>query len=115
MSLTFYIDHNVPAAITAGLRRRGVDCLTADEDGRSDRPDEELLQRAADLGRVVFTMDDDFLTLAAAWRAAGRLQAGVVYLRQNSITYGQAIDDLELIAVAVAPAEMVGDVRYLPV
>jgi hypothetical protein len=31
--LSFYMDHHVPSAITAGLRRRGVAVLTAAEDG----------------------------------------------------------------------------------
>ena len=31
--LRFYMDHQVHVAITAGLRRRGVDCVTLHDDG----------------------------------------------------------------------------------
>ena len=34
MSIALYIDENVPRSITDGLRRRGVDVLTAQEDRR---------------------------------------------------------------------------------
>jgi len=33
MSLALYMDHHVPRTITQGLRARGVDILTAYEDG----------------------------------------------------------------------------------
>jgi hypothetical protein len=33
MALAFYMDHNVPSSITNGLRVRGVDAITAYEDG----------------------------------------------------------------------------------
>jgi hypothetical protein len=38
MSLALYMDHHVPRAITIGLRLRGVDVLTAYEDGASTLP-----------------------------------------------------------------------------
>lgn len=69
MSLPLYMDHNVIGAITSGCRRRGLDVLTAFEDGRADRPDEEVLQRATDLGRIVFTQDVDFVCLTGEWIA----------------------------------------------
>lgn len=33
MSVAFYMDEHVPRAISVGLRLRGVDVLTAQEDG----------------------------------------------------------------------------------
>ncbi len=34
--LSFYMEQHVPSAITRGLRRRGVDVLTAEEDGAAE-------------------------------------------------------------------------------
>jgi len=51
------MDHNVPRAITDGLRARGVKVITVFEDGASELDDTELLDRVADLGRVLFTRD----------------------------------------------------------
>jgi len=43
MALRFYMDMHVPAAITQGLRRRGIDVLTSQEDGTREADDEVLL------------------------------------------------------------------------
>lgn len=64
MALAFYMDHHVPKAITNGLRLRGVDVLPAYEDGTSEY-DDDLLDRATELQRVLFTQDDDLLNEAA--------------------------------------------------
>jgi hypothetical protein len=51
------MDHHIPMAVTEGLRLRGVDVLTAYEDGTAQVEDPILLQRANELGRVLFTQD----------------------------------------------------------
>ncbi|MGH9432611.1 MAG: DUF5615 family PIN-like protein [Terriglobia bacterium] len=50
MSLRLYMDVHVPFAITAELRLRGVDVLTAQEDKAGQLKDPELLDRATDFG-----------------------------------------------------------------
>jgi len=71
MPLGFYMDHHVPSAITNGLRLRGVDVLTAHEDGTQRLEDPALLDRAGALGRVLFTRDDDFFEGSGPSAAAG--------------------------------------------
>ncbi|MBC6471594.1 MAG: DUF5615 family PIN-like protein [Hormoscilla sp. GM102CHS1] len=51
MTITLYMDEQVPIGIATGLRRRGVDVLTVQEDGRSGYQDPILLDRATELGR----------------------------------------------------------------
>jgi Domain of unknown function (DUF5615) len=114
VSISYYMDHHVPAAVTAGLRRLGVDVLTAFEDGWAEAEDEALLARAHDLGRTVYTQDDDFLAIAHEWLIAGRESAGVVFAAQMGITVGQAIRDLELIARALDAAEMINRIEFIP-
>ena len=65
MSLALYMDVHVRRQITEGLRRRGVDVLTAQDDGTTELADPELLDRAPELGRVLFGQDEDLLTVAA--------------------------------------------------
>ena len=62
--LALYMDHHVPRAITEGLRLRSIDVITAYEDGADDMDDPALLDRANELGRVLFTQDDDLLAEA---------------------------------------------------
>jgi hypothetical protein len=114
MSLRLYMDHHVPEAITTGLRSRGIDCVTAADDGASGADDDHVLRRAAELGRVVFTMDDDFLRLASGCWSSGRSFAGIVYDHQLHVTIGQAIRDLELMASVLEPADMQDRVERLP-
>lgn len=76
MPVPLYMDVHVPQAITDQLRRRGIDVLTAIEDGCSEASDEELLERARELARVVFTQDIRFKALAEDWQRDGRPFAG---------------------------------------
>ena len=109
-----YMDHHVPSAITAGLRQRGVDVLTADEDGSATLDDDPLLDRATSLGRVLFSQDQDLLAIAHGRLQTGAAFAGVVYAHQLGISIGQAVRDLELIAKILDPNDMQNRVEYLP-
>lgn len=50
MSVPFYLDHHVPAAVADGLRRRGTDVLTALDDGAAAWDDHRILARAGEIG-----------------------------------------------------------------
>lgn len=114
MTLGLYMDHHVPSAITRGLRRRGVDVLTAEEDGTADWGDPKLLDRAGELGRILFTRDSDLLTEAARRQRGGQPFATVVYAHQLEVSIGRCVSDLEVIAKTAMPSEAVEQVVYLP-
>ena len=59
--ISLYMDQHIPRAITVGLRLRGIDVITAFEDNASEMNDSELLNRASELGRVLFSQDNDLL------------------------------------------------------
>jgi len=52
MTAALYMDVHIPAAITAGLRIRGIDVLISQEDGTREQDDASLLRRATELDRV---------------------------------------------------------------
>ena len=114
MILSFYMDHHVPRVITQGLRARGIDVLTAFEDGADRLSDGEILDRATQLKRVLFTQDYDFLAETANRQANGRFFYGVIYAHQTLTGIGLYIRELELIAKAIAPEELFNQVVYLP-
>jgi hypothetical protein len=114
VSLTLYMDHHVDAAITRGLRRRGVDVLTSRDDGTTDWEDERLLERSTELGRVLFSQDDDLLAIAHRWQNEGRSFPGLIYGHQLDLTIGRAVGDLELIAKVYEPDDIRDRVEYLP-
>ena len=108
------MDVHVRRAISDGLRRRGVDVLTAQDDESTRLPDPELLDRATALGRVLFSQDDDLLREATERQELGVPFFGVVYAHQLRITIGQAIRDLQLIAEVYEAEEIANRVEYLP-
>ncbi len=114
MSVKLYMDVHVRRAVTLGLRLRGIDVLTAQEDGAGEFDDPPLLTRATELGRVLFTQDNDLLIEAARRQATGERFTGVVYGHQLNLTVGQTVEDLALIAEATEPEEWANQVAYLP-
>ncbi len=114
MSVPLYMDVHVPQAITDQLRRRGVDVLTAIEDNSATLPDDELLERARMLGRVLFTQDILFKALAENWQRQGRAFAGLIFGHQLRGTIGQFVRDLELIATVSETDEWLNTVEHLP-
>ena len=106
MAIAYYADVHVPFAISGELKRRGVDVLTSQVDGTRESSDEELLQRATELGRVLVTQDEDLLIIANEWLAQGRPFAGVVYAHQLRVSIGGCIRDLELIGKGANPEDL---------
>ena len=114
MSVAFYMDVHVPAAITRALRRRSVDVITAQEDGTARSPDVELLDRASSLERMISTRDSDFLAEAVRCQRAAEPFATVIYAHQRDASIGQCVKDLELIAQTASFDEKQGQIVYLP-
>ena len=108
------MDVQTPLSITEALRQRGVDVVTAQEDGKGRLEDPPLRDRATALGRVLFTLDEDFLGEATRRQRAGQQFAGIVYAHQMRVTIGQCVLDLELMANVYEPADMTNRVEYLP-
>lgn len=108
------MDEHIRRAITIGLRLRGVDVLTVQEDGRAGTPDPILLDRATELQRVMFSQDQDFLIEANRRQVEGINFSGVIYSPLLSISIGDCIRDLEIIAKASNPEDLADRVEYLP-
>ena len=112
--LQLYMDAHVKAAITAGVRRRGLDVVTAQEDGSQRLEDAALLARATVLGRVLFSQDDDLLAITRAHQREGARFAGLIYGHQLAATIGKYVLDLELVCHILESEDMVNRIEYLP-
>lgn len=108
------MDVHIPQAITDQLRRRNVDVLTAIEDNSAELPDDELLNRAQSLGRVLVTQDIGFKAMAEEWQRQNKPFAGLIYGHQIKGSIGQYVMDLELISKASGSSEWVGTIWYVP-
>ena len=89
-ALTPYMSGKIPeqTAVTEALRRRGVDVRTSQDDGTATVDDERLFARAAELGRVLFSQDQDFLRIAARWQQQGQHFPGVLFAPQRGVSLG---------------------------
>jgi len=113
MTIRLYMDHHVPRAITQALRARGVDVLTAFEDEADRFSDARLLSRATELGRVLFTQDDDFLAEAALRNQHQESFNGIIYAHQMRVSIGACVLQLEVIAKAGNTDDLVNRVEFL--
>lgn len=112
--IRFYLDENVRGSIRRGLRSRGVDVVAAQEDGYEGIDDPEVLDRARELDRVLFSNDDDMLREATHRQRSGVPFSGVLFAHQQEVSIGECLDDLEVIAFAGHEEEFAIMVRYLP-
>ena len=108
-TIRFHLDENCPAAIAEALRRRGIDITTTPGAGLLTASDEEQTAYAFTEGRVIFTLDKDFLRI----NAAGIPHAGIVYCRQSKRGLGGIIQGLTEIWEVMETEEMQNWLVYL--
>lgn len=107
------MDVHVPLAITRALRRKGFDVVTSQEDGTTTLPDAQLLERANQLGRLLFTQDQDFLEETARRLHEGISFSTVIFARQF-VSIGTCVQDLELILGSLEAGEAHNLLIHLP-
>lgn len=112
--IPIYMDEHVPVAITIGLKLKGVDVLTAQADSFTGKPDSALLERATFLRRILFTHDDDLLSLAAERQTAGQLFWGLIYAHPLKVTIGICVKDIELISKYAEEEDVKNKIIFLP-
>jgi hypothetical protein len=114
MAIRFYMDHHIPRAVTAGLRLRGVDILTAHEDQSHRLADEDLLDRANAYSRIPVTSDAHFLAEATVRQREGLHFKGIIFAHPALVSIGNFVRDLELIAKVGSPEDFADRVEFLP-
>jgi predicted nuclease of predicted toxin-antitoxin system len=108
MALRFHLDEHIPRAIAEGLRRRGIDATTTSDAGLIGADDLAHLEFARSRRRVIYTQDDDFLSLAAR----GVQHAGIVYSRSEARSIRQIIEFLQLLSDCVTEFDMVNHIEF---
>jgi hypothetical protein len=114
MSVGIYFDVHIPQAVADQLRRSGIDVLTAIDDHANLLQDEALLDRSAQLGRVLLTFDVRFKALAEDWQRKNRPFSGLIYAHPLRVSIGQLVQNLELIAQATDSEDWRNAIEYLP-
>lgn len=107
--IRFFMDQHFPGPVSQGVRRHGVDVLTAPEAGRCGLPDAGQLAFATAEGRVMVTFDTDFLAL----HRSGVPHAGIAWCPEQKYSIGQLIHALLLVHGVLDRDAMRNHVEYL--
>ena len=113
MAVSLYFDVHIPQAIAVQLRQRGVDVLTAVEDGRRRLPDDLVLEREGTCASCIH-IRHWLSPMAEQWQRDARQFTGLIFGRELGTTIGQFVSDLELVALTSEPEEFINFILYLP-
>ncbi len=115
MMLKFLADNDFSERILRGVKRLEptIDFLTASEGGIVGLPDPNVLERAADAGRILVTHDRRTMPRYFSIFVAKQRSPGVLVVPQ-SVPIGQAIQEIVLIWSATTPDEWENRIQTLP-
>jgi hypothetical protein len=108
------MDVHIPSEITARLRAKGVDVVSAQEDGTDELPDDMLLDRGTELGRAIFTFDVDFHRITSLRLHAHIPFFCVFFAEGGSRQYKLYAEWLEMYALLGEPEEFGNRLIHLP-
>ena len=115
--LRLLIDENVNHRILRGLKLRlpQLDYVLVTQIEMSGFPDLELLRWAAEENRIIITHDrETMIPYAKYFLKRGAPMAGVILVPEQ-MAIGRAINDLEMMLECHSPAELAGQIKYLPI
>src|SRR5260221_503259 len=103
MALRFFFDECVDEHVAQALLAAGVDVVTVTSLGRKGLADIDQLRFARGENRVLYTVDQDHLVLAAGFLTRGESFAGIAYHEQGARTRREIIDALVLLDGVLEP------------
>jgi len=111
--MKIYCDENIESAIVAGLKRRGIEVISARDTGNLGKSDEYHLKTASELEAVILTHDVDFLKLAHQWQQGGKEHKGILYAHPLDLSPRECIRMVELVTQVLAEKEMKNHIEFL--
>jgi hypothetical protein len=101
-------------ALVRALRSRGVDIVTALEEGMIEQPDAAHLDFAVAHGRVLYTFNvGDFYALHTAYLAEGAVHNGIILAPQQQYSVGEQMRRLLRLMAARPAEEMSNRIEFL--
>jgi len=113
--LKIYLDECVSPDLASAMRQRGWDVLSAHEVGLVGVTDEEQLEFATQIGRVLLTFDvQDFQKLAKRWLEQGREHASILLCQHlPKQAYGGLLQRLEQVRSILTAEQIHNTVIWL--
>lgn len=114
--IRFLTDENLDNRILRGLLRRlpQIDIARVQDVGLSETDDREILAWAAKENRVLLTHDAATMTVFAYERINDGLEMAGIFEIPKTLSIGEAIEELLLIAECSFDNEWNGQVMFLP-
>jgi hypothetical protein len=115
VKIRLYLEEDsMSRALVRGLRARGVDVITALEEGMVERQDEEHLQFAGKMGRVLYSFNvADFYHLHSRYVSEDKEHAVLILTRQQQFTIGEQLRRLLRLIAKIPAEEMKNRVEFL--
>lgn len=116
MSIRFLADADLDAEIVRGVRRHepSIDFKSANDAGLEGILDPEVLELAADAGRILVSHDTSTIPVHFAARLRLGLKSPGVLLALQSADVGRVIEALLIIWSASREDEWIDQIHYLP-
>ncbi len=106
MSITIQADEHIKKAISDGIKRRGVELYTVEEEKIKGESDEDLLQFAEKENRVILTNDSDFLEVD--------LHPGILYITSQYAPIGDVVREVVRHVDQYTKEEFQDTIFYIP-
>ena len=107
--LRFYFDESVEVVISEQLAKHGIDAISAHSLDLLGADDIVHLKRAAEMGRVLCTYDDDFLVLASQ----GVEHAGILFAQQLKTAIGDWVKEIRSLHTTVTAEQARGWIFFV--
>lgn len=117
MKIRLYFDEDsTDKDLVLALRSRGIDVVTAYEEGMHGSDDEQELQHARELGRVLYTFNvRDFWRIRAHFMKKGESHPGIILARQQLYSVGEQMRRLIRLMSERSAEDMRDQVEFLSV
>jgi len=116
MSVRFLADADLNQAIVTGVREREavVDFMTTTKAKLEGQEDPDVLEFAANQGRVLVSHDTSTMPVHFSARLRSGLTSPGIFLVRQRFAVGQIVEALLLVWSASSPADWAGQIHYLP-
>lgn len=106
--MKIYADENIERSVIEGLRRRGIEVISAGELEYYGKPDEFHIRKASEMKAVILTHDNDFLMIAE------RIDhSGIIFSHSRNVSIGQCIRGVELIVNVLSDKDIKNHIEFL--
>src|SRR5690242_10573385 len=108
--IKFYLDENISPRIASTLKMDGIDAVSAHDLNALGDTDENHLQRATNMGRVLCTQDRDYLDL----HEVDKNHAGIAFADQAKASFDLWVKNLIALYESRTAEMMQGIVFQVP-